>query len=98
MLVIEALSGSGTTSGFLCTRDEADDVLGCRLWVAALRWFVWIENPIEAGRKTWMFEALSVTAAHLGVLFFFGVGGLGFWIGSFWNKAKHDPNLLESQV
>lgn len=98
MLLRSVFSGSDAADWFLCVRDAAVDVSGCRFWIVALHWFVWSENPIEAGRKSWMYEALSVTAAHLGVLFFFVVAGLGYWIGSIWNKAKRNPSLLEAQV
>ena len=66
-----------TAPRLLGARHTAMMVPGCRYWFLALQWFVWSENPITAGRKTWMYEALCVTGAHLAVLFFAAVTGLG---------------------
>lgn len=67
-------------------------------WSKALQWFLWDKNPIEAGRSTWMFEALCLSSAHLGVLFCAVAAGLGMWIGTTWRKAKQDPAVFHKQV
>jgi hypothetical protein len=67
-------------------------------WAAALRWLMWDKHPIKAGRLTWMYEALSVAAAHVGVLFFAVASGIGIWIGSTWNRSKQNPDEFHTQV